>query len=320
MVFLVTIGFFAGLLGYSTWLSVRSEQQFPPLGRFVDADGIKLHYVTEGSGQPVVMLHGASGSLRDFVVSIFSDVAANYQAIAFDRPGHGYSMRAPEQGWNPAVQAGHIRAGLKELGIDRPLLVGHSWSGSVVLAYALAYPDEIAGVVVLGGATHPWKGSPPKWYNRLATSPWIGDLFTRLFVTPIGQASISTAIERTFAPNAAPASYRNEAGVRLILRPDNFRANAEDVIHLREFLADQSQRYGDIGVPLTIITGLQDGTVSPKIHSRALHSQVKHSKLVTFEGVGHMPHHVRPDAVLAEIERLLPATSAPGAFLPAPAE
>ncbi len=320
MALFLTVGLFAGLLGYSTWLSARSEQLFPPLGNYVDANGVKLHYLDMGTGQPVVMLHGASGSLRDFVLSIFGDVAKNHRAIAFDRPGHGYSQRAPGNGWSPAVQAATIREGVKELGIEKPILVGHSWSGSVVLAYALAYPDEIAGVVVLGGATHPWKGSPPKWYNRMATAPYIGDLFTRLFVTPIGQASISTAIENTFSPNPAPPLYSEQAGVRLILRPSNFRANAEDVINLREFLAEQSQRYDDIAIPMTIITGLKDGTVSPKIHSKALHEQVPHSKLVTFEGVGHMPHHVRPQIVVAEIEALLPAAASPAAFLQAPAE
>ncbi len=316
MFLLVTAGIVLSLLGYSTWLTVRSEQLFPPLGKFVEVDGLKLHYAEMGTGKPVVLLHGASGSLRDYVLSIFGDVARNHRAIAIDRPGHGYSDRVPANGWNPAVQAAQIRAGLQKLGVEKPLLVGHSWSGSVVLAYALAYPDEISGMVLLGAATHPWKGSPPKWYNRIATTPYIGDLFTRLLVTPIGQASIAGAIKNTFAPNSPPELYREQAGVSLVLRPANFRANAEDVINLRAFLAEQSKRYGEIGAPLTIVTGLQDRTVTPKIHSKALHAQVPHSKLVTFEGVGHMPHHVRPEAVTAEIEALLRAGSAHRAFQP----
>ena len=320
MVLIAVTGVVAALLGYSNWLSARSERMFPPLGQFVDADGVKLHYVDLGEGQPVVLVHGASGSLRDYVLSIFGDVAQRSRAIAFDRPGHGYSERAPDNGASPAVQARYLRAGLTEMGVEKPLLVGHSWGASVVLAYALAHPDEISGVVLLGGATHPWKGSPPKWYNRIATTPLIGDLFVRLLVTPIGQASIAQGIENTFRPNEAPLLYKEQAGVRLVLRPSNFRANAEDVSNLREFLAEQSKRYGELSVPLTIITGLKDGTVTPKIHSKALHAQVPHSKLVTFEGVGHMPHHVRPAEVVAEIEALLRATSAPAWFQPTPGE
>lgn len=294
-----------GLLGYSSWLAARSERNFPPLGQFVEANGLSSHYVDLGEGRPVVFLHGSSGSLRDYVLSIFGDVAQNHRAIAFDRPGHGYSDRVPDQGWSPAVQADHIHAALKALNVEKPILVGHSWSGAVVLAYALAHPDDISGVVVLGGATHPWKGAPPAWFNRVATMPVVGDVFIRLLVTPIGQLSIGAGIENTFSPNDAPDLYHEQAGVPLLLRPANFKANAEDSIHLREFLRGQSERYGEINAPLTIITGLADGTVSPKIHSKALHAQVPHSKLVTLEGVGHMPHHIRPRVVVSEIEQMM---------------
>ena len=113
---------------------------------------------------------------------IAGPLAARYRVIALDRPGHGYSER-PADAWpNPLAQA-HIAHGLAQgLGLERPILVGHSWAGSLVLAYLLAYPGEAAGAVLLAGGTHPWEGAWPgttTWRGsqcrgRCSPTPWAG--------------------------------------------------------------------------------------------------------------------------------------------------
>ena len=92
---------------------------------------------------------------------IAGPLAARYRVTALDRPGHGYSER-PVDAWpNPLAQA-HIAHGLAQgPGLERPILVGHSWVGSLVLAYSLAYPGEAAGAVLLAGGTYPWEGPAP---------------------------------------------------------------------------------------------------------------------------------------------------------------
>src|SRR5262245_34352567 len=119
-----------GLLAYGALGRRRIEAANPPLGSFVEVGGVRLHYAAKGSGPPVVLVHGASITLRDWTASIFDDlVAAGHRTLAFDRPGYGYSDRPGGEWPSPAVQARLLREALARLGVERPILVGHSWAG-----------------------------------------------------------------------------------------------------------------------------------------------------------------------------------------------
>lgn len=287
-------------VGYSNWYLWRAHQQFPPLGKFVEVADGRLHFLEKGTGPAVVLIHGASGSLRDYALSIFDDLSQDHRVVAIDRPGHGYSDRLRENAHSPAVQAELIHKALQRLNIDQAVIVGHSWGGAVALAYALQFPSATRGIVAMAPASHPWRGDP-SFQNRLATTPIVGDVALHGLLVPIGQFLIKPGIARNFAPNPPLDNYIAEGGVQLLLRPSNFRANAEDVINLQSFLLEQKKRYPEIQMPLTILTGTADGTVSPRIHANKLHKQVPHSRLINLEETGHMPHHARKDDVLAAI-------------------
>jgi pimeloyl-ACP methyl ester carboxylesterase len=110
-----------------------------------------------------------------------------------------------------------------------------------------------------------------------------------------------------FSPQPAPPDYADRAAIPLVLRPESFLANARDVAGLNAFVMKQSPRYAGIGAPTTIITGDRDTVVIPRIHAHALAAALPHSKLVALEGVGHMPHHVARERVVAEIEEMMAA-------------
>src|SRR3954463_12011724 len=104
-----------------------AEAATPPIGKFVEVDGVRLHYVERGDGDPLVMLHGMGAMVQDMLGSGLVDRAAErYRVIAFDRPGYGYSDRPRGQMWTPQAQAALIHAALAKLGVKRPLVLGHS--------------------------------------------------------------------------------------------------------------------------------------------------------------------------------------------------
>ena len=311
-ILLVLAGLSGGLFVYSYDVSRRAEAAFPPLGSFVAVDGIRLHYLDSAPGddsrQAIVMIHGASGNLRDFATSIFDELAQKYRVIAFDRPGHGYSERpsadaVDAEGVTPAIQARLIHGALREIGVVKPVILGHSWGGAVVLAYALDFPGDTGGVVVLSGASHPWR-SKPAFHNRWPAIPLFGDVFVNTLVTPGFKLLSEAAVKRNFAPNSAPPDYARKIGLSLLARPGNWRANAEDMRNLAGFLAQQKQHYPTIDLPMMIITGDADRSVSPEIHSKRLHQAVPNSRLVLLPGIGHAPHHVDSDAVIAAVDTL----------------
>ncbi|ANG63243.1 hypothetical protein A8C75_12690 [Marinobacterium aestuarii] len=285
------------------WGKSRTQAQFPPQGSFLEVDGLRLHYRDAGSGAgPVlVLIHGASSNLRDFSASIFDPLSENHRVIAIDRPGHGYSER-PDGAWpDPGRQAALVHGLLQQLEIKDPILVGHSWSGSLVLAYLLAFPADAAGAVLLAGATHPWAGGVA-WYNDLAGVPLLGELFARTLVYPLGSQTLESAVASVFAPNPVPAHYSQSTGVGLSLRPGVFLANAEDARGLSQFLARQSRHYGDIRRPLLLLTGEDDAIVPAWNHSARLARQAPNTEQVTFAATGHALHHAHGARVVALIE------------------
>src|SRR5688500_17738225 len=134
-------------------LAARAERAYPARGRFLSGEGVRLHHVDTGipgtERAAVVLIHGNPGSVHDFE-PLIPALAASRRVIAVDRPGHGYSERPDIASASPSAQARVIRVALAELGVQRPILVGHSWGGSVALAYALDFPTDVGGLVLLG--------------------------------------------------------------------------------------------------------------------------------------------------------------------------
>jgi pimeloyl-ACP methyl ester carboxylesterase len=138
----------AVLAGLGVWTALivrRAERRYPPAGEFVEVEGYRLHYVEAGSGQPVVLLHGDSGSVLDFTLSpLMTALARDYHVFAFDRPGLGYSQR-PRAAGSPFVQARMIYGALRTLGVKNPVLVGHSRGDPSALRWASSTPQKSPG-------------------------------------------------------------------------------------------------------------------------------------------------------------------------------
>lgn len=299
-----------GLVATAAYTHYRSNdiaERFPPGGSFVEVGGVRLHYLDLGrehDGPAVVLVHGASSNLLDMRLSLGERLAERHRVIMFDRPGFGWSDAPTGPGTaSPRIQADLIHEALDKLGVGRRIVVGHSWAGALVLAFALAHPEELDGVVALAPVSHPWPGGI-SWYYSLAATPVAGTVFVGTLMMPMAEALLASGVESVFGPQAPPRDYVRKAGIPLVLRPDAFRSNAGNVAALYDFVVEQSKHYGEIEVPVTIITGAEDTTVLPSIHSAALEREVPDVRLVMLDGVGHMPHYARPDVVIAEIDRI----------------
>ena len=210
---------------------------------------------------------------------------------------------------SPACQAELVAKALEQLDVRRAILVGHSWGGAFATAYALAFPEPTAGLVLLSAVTHPWPADPG-WYNNLASLRGIGPLFLRTLVYPLGIVPDRRRLAQCVRAPGGACGLRAPGG-----HPAG--APAEDVLRqrarpcaARNFIAAQVPSYADLRAPTIIITGDCDTMVSPKINACALAATLPRAKLVFLKGVGHMPHHAAPEAVAAAIDELAPAQSA----------
>jgi pimeloyl-ACP methyl ester carboxylesterase len=287
-------------------LVTRAEACFPAAGEFVRVEGIDMHYTRGGAGPAVVLLHGAFGGVGDFEATIAPALRERALVIAFDRPGSGYSGRPRDEVADPAVQARLLRAAARELGLDRPLLVGCSFGGAVALAWALQAPGEVAGVVTVGGALQPWPGETACAF-RLAGVPGVGPLFAHTLAAPLGAWLSRASVERAFAPAAPTASFANSP-FALGLRPASFLAQAEDLRVLSGFLAEQSQRYGGLDVPVVLLHGAGDRVADAEQHSASAARALSRGEYRPVPGAGHQLLHSHPHVVLEAVRELLAAT------------
>ena len=122
-------------------LAKKAERENPPAGKFVNVNGVRLHYIDRGSGEPIVLLHGNGSMIQDFSSSGLIEMASQkHRVIAFDRPGFGHSARPRGTIWTPEAQADLVHRALRQIGITRAKVLGHSWGASVAVALASNTP------------------------------------------------------------------------------------------------------------------------------------------------------------------------------------
>ncbi|MBV1701724.1 MAG: alpha/beta hydrolase [Hyphomicrobiales bacterium] len=291
------------LFVFTKFMAWRLARAYPPQGSFVDVDGGRLHIVVAGEtpGRAnVLLLHGASGNQADMMVALGQRLTdLGFRVIAVDRPGSGWSSR-PSGYVSPAMQAKMIREGIGKLGFDQAIVVGHSLAGATARQFAMDQPDFTQGLVLISPVTHPWPGGIA-WFYHVAAAPWIGPVFTQLLTLPLGFLSLNSAIRHVFAPCMVPSGFATNTGAALVLRPKAFRANAQDMAGLYEFICAQVSREAEIKVPTAIVSGEQDAVVYTSIHSVASAKAIAGARLRILAPMGHSPHHCDPEAVIAEI-------------------
>jgi pimeloyl-ACP methyl ester carboxylesterase len=290
---------------------VREPAPTPP-GSFVIAAGTRLHVVRRGEGPPVVYVHGAKGSVYDFTLSVGDRIAQKYTAVAIDRPGSGFSGRPAGGDTSPQAQAAVLRAAAAALGLERPLLVGHSLGAAVALAWALDAPEEVAAVVTLGGYVLPL-GGPPAWVHALLRSRTVARATGLAGRSRLARPLVDAALRRVFSPGKVPPDYARIAPA-LALADANVVNDGADRQAAEAGLRALAPRYAGLAVPLVIVVGEGDRMVPPATSAR-LHELVPGSELVSLPGSGHMPQFTAPDDVLAAVDRaaLLGGVTAPGA-------
>ncbi len=184
-------------------LAKKAERDNPAAGRFLDVNGVRLHYVERGSGDPLVLLHGNGSMIEDFESSGLIDLAEkNYRVIAFDRPGFGHSNRPRSVVWTPHAQAELIKKALGRLGVSNATVLGHSWGASVAVALALKFPDMIRGLVLASGYYYP-TARPDVIAMGAPSLPLIGDLLSHTLSPLISRALWPLMMAKIFGP--APA-------------------------------------------------------------------------------------------------------------------
>jgi pimeloyl-ACP methyl ester carboxylesterase len=280
----------------------RAERRHAPGGAFMHVDGVRLHYSDRGEGSPVVLIHGNAVSGSDWNTSGVAELLLQgHRVIIFDRPGFGYSERPRGHLWTAAQQAELLYKALRRLGVECPVVVGHSWGTIVALALAQQHQANVAGLVLVSGYYF-WTLRPDALLV-VAAVPILGDLLRYTISPLLGWLQMPLLKRAMFSPAQVPAQFQAEYATAMALRPSQIRATSMDGALMIPGALALRRGYKDLTLPVTIIAGEGDKIVS-KRNSKRLADEIRDSVLQIVEGAGHMVHHFAPKQVAQAIERM----------------
>lgn len=299
----------SGLVGFAAHTARKVEAIVPPLGRFLELDGERIHYVDEGAGPPLFLIHGLGGQLRNFTFALIARLSPEFRVIAIDRPGSGYSTRASRADPRLAAQGDVLAKVIKALKLDRPLVVGHSLGGAIALAIGLDHPEWASGLALIAPVTQIVKTPPAPFRGLDIKSPLLRWIVAWTLATPLGIKGADQVLKEVFAPEKVPADFMTLGGGALGLRPRSFCAASSDLEAVNDGFDEMIQRYPTLTVPVGILFGTGDEILDFRVHGQATKDQIPTLDLELIEG-GHMLLVTQPDAVADFIRRMARAAAA----------
>ncbi|WP_297509992.1 alpha/beta fold hydrolase [uncultured Caulobacter sp.] len=276
---------------------------------FLEVGGHALAYAEVGQGRPLVLIHGTLTTLDDMALALSDLLAPGRRLIAVDRPGFGRSGRDRLSGAGIFAQARGLWRGLDQLGVERPIIVGHSFGASVAVAMAVLRPAAVAGVVALAPLVIPeWRlehliFGPRAW-------PGSGDLLAATAHAGLDRGLLPILWRAMFLPQAMPPSMTRAFPFDLAGEAAATMRIGEDCLAVGPELLALLARVGALDVPLEILGGDSDLVVNNTLHGRLLAALAPRARFSPLPGVGHMIHHAAPEVVAAAVERLERAGSA----------
>ena len=266
-----------------------------PAEHSIDIENTRVRYVEAGAGPAVVLIHGNAGSVDDFDFERLGLLCRDHRVMAVDRPGHGKSARPNDADANLQYQTRVLHETLSRLGVTHPVLVGHSWGGSLALAYAVEYPLELSAIVLLAPAAYS-DGGPDQFMRAVLKTPVVGDVSLTMGRVIFGEHLLKKELQKAFYASSVPEEYLRQASSSW-LRHKQLRAILEDEYSLDKDLEKVSRHYSEISIPVVIVTGDRDKVVSAKHNAYRLKTSIAHSQLVELKNTGHQLPQTHPESI-----------------------
>jgi len=277
----------AGLALFSSYIANKVEKALPPQGKFVDIGGDRIHYVEQGSGPAIVMVHGLAGQLLNFAYLPMQELARSHRVILVDRPGSGYSTRGAQSSAAIFSQAATMAGFIDALKLDKPMLVGHSLGGALALAVALNHPQSVSRLALIAPLTHTETDPPEAFRGMAIPSAVMRRVISHTLAIPLSIKNGPKVLAVVFGPEPVPKDFRVKGGGLLGLRPDNFYAASTDMLTVADDMPGMEGRYPTLRLPIDVLYGRQDQVLNYQRHGEGLKQKIPHVVLKLVDG-GHM--------------------------------
>lgn len=304
----VTAAIPAALAAFSARTAQRVTRAIPPVGRIMAIGGEQIHVSDQGNGAPgkpvILMVHGLGGNMLNLLMELAPRLKDEYRIVAIDRPGSGHSVGAPGRPGNVRAHAWVVRDVIEALGLERPLLVGHSLGGAIALATALDHPKHVGGLALIAPLTD-LETAPPAVFQGLAvTNPLTRRIIAWTLAVPTSIRQGAETLAHVFGPDKVPDNFATAGGGLLGLRPSAYETASRDLVASGQDLPGLIERYRTLKLPVGVLYGSKDQVLSAKKHGAAMRERIEGLQYEEIEGAGHMIPITRPEETAAFIRRM----------------
>ena len=270
--------------------------------RFVEVNGLKVHYKQAGQGEPyIILLHGFGASQFSWR-EVMEPLGRLGTVIAYDRPAFGLTDRPMSwQGDNPYSTRSNVELliGLMDrLGIEKAILMGNSAGGTVATLTALEYPERVERLVLVDPALGSGGGFDSPLARLLLATPQANHLGP-LLVRSIQERGSEIILQAWHDPTRIPEGVME--GYRKPLQAENWDRALWHFTTAPRPEKLYERVVAGLSMPVMVVTG-DDDRIVPTAQSVRLGRELPGAKLVVFERCGHVPQEECPQAFLAAVE------------------
>lgn len=262
--------------------TLKAKYAYPD-SKFMELDGLTVHYRVIGKGKPIVLLHGTGASLHTW--EQFADnLSDSFQLISLDLPAFGLTGGRSDHDYSMGMYTSFLKKFTEKLNLTTFDLAGNSLGGRIAWEFAATYPNQIGRLILMDAAGYP-TGKPMPQVFRLAQNPVMGAILTK--ITP-----------RFFIKNNLLEVYDNDSLVSDALIDRVFdmslrEGNRQAFIDRTNLpLHDNSERVKTITHSTLIIWGDNDPWI-PVESAQLFHKNLKISQLAIIKNCGHLPMEER---------------------------
>jgi len=271
--------------------------------RFADVDGVRIHYQEKGAGEPLVLIHGYLASTFAWK-DVFDPLSQQFHVIAVDLKGFGFSAK-PDGDYTRRAQGDLLIRLLEHLGIDRAILCGNSMGGEVAMNAAVRRPDRVSALILVDSSGVTVSGGDSVTPG-VAGWPVIGPAIMSLAL--ISDSLARDGLRQCFHDKSIVTDEQVAAYYRPLTTRDGQRAAF--LARKQAAINPIEPEINKIWQPTLIIWGAEDELI-PLEAGRKLNSMIAGSRLVVFDGCGHVPQAETPGRFMAEVSDFVMSLALP---------
>lgn len=272
--------------------------------QFVDiGDGVTVHLRDEGpkDAPAIVLLHGSNADLHTWEPWVAA-LKSQYRVIRFDQVGHGLTGPDPKHDYSRANYVADVLAVADNLGLERFIIGGNSMGGKHALAFAIAHPDRVSGLVLVDASGGPMPQDKAATKNRgggnigfrIARMPGVNRLVEQ--ITP--RSLIAQSLEQSVSVKSIITGPMIDRYWELLRYPGNRRATLKRFGYPYESLTEAE--IAGVTAPTLILWGEEDRLI-PVAAGQWLAKVMPTAEITIYPNIGHLPQEEAPTATLGDL-------------------